>query len=66
MSRGDVFVDATIDGEAVTVVVTSADGWTSPDDDLGGSRMSLVRQMVENVAFEKRSGKPRLSFQKRL
>ena len=65
-SPGDVFVDANSDGETVTVVVTSADGWTSPDDDLGGSRMSLVRQMVENVAFEKRSGKPRLSFHKRL
>jgi hypothetical protein len=66
MSPGDVFVDATSDGEAVTVVVTSADGWTSPDDDLGGSRMSIVREMVENVSFEKCSGKPRLSFQKRL
>jgi hypothetical protein len=65
-SPGDVFVDATSDGETVTVVVTSADGWTSPDDDLGGSRMSIVREMVENVAFEKRSGKPHLSFQKPL
>ena len=65
-SPGDVFVDATSDGATVTVVVTSADGWTSPDDDLGGTRMSIVREMVENVAFEKRSGKPHLSFQKRL
>lgn len=65
-SPGDVFVDANSDGETVMVAVTSADGWTSPDDDLAGSRMSLVRQMVENVAFEQRSGEPRLSFQKRL
>ena len=65
-SPGDVFVDATSDGARVTVVVASADGWTSPDDDLGGTRMSIVREMVENVAFEKRSGKPHLSFQKRL
>jgi hypothetical protein len=66
MSPGDVFVDATSDGDAVTVVVTSADGWTSPDDDLGGRRMSIVREIVENVSFEKRSGRPRLRFQKRL
>ncbi len=66
MSPGDVFVDASHDGDAVTVVVTSADGWTSPDDDLGGRRMSIVREMVENVSFEKRSGAPRLRFQKRL
>lgn len=65
-SPGDVFVDANSDGETVTIVVSSADGWTSPDDDLGGGRMNLVRQMVENVAFERRSGKPRLSFHKRL
>jgi hypothetical protein len=66
MSPGDVFVDATHDGHVVTVIVTSADGWTSPDDDLGGRRMSVVRQIVENVSFEKLSGKPRLRFQKRL
>ena len=66
MSPGDVFVDAAHDGHAVTVTVTSADGWTSPDDDLGGRRMSVVRQIVENVSFEKRSGEPRLRFQKRL
>jgi hypothetical protein len=66
MSPGDVFVDATYDEDAVTVVVTSADGWTSPDDDLGGRRMSIVRQIVENVSFEKRSGEPRLRFQKPL
>jgi hypothetical protein len=66
MSPGDVFVDATSDGEAVTVVVTSADGWTSPDDDVGGRRMSIVREIVENVSFEKQSGRPRLRFQKRL
>jgi hypothetical protein len=66
MSPGDVFVDATSDGDAVTVVVTSADGWTSPDDDLGGRRMSIVREIVENVSFEKRPGQPRLRFQKRL
>jgi anti-sigma regulatory factor (Ser/Thr protein kinase) len=66
MSPGDVFVDATSDGDAVTVVVTSADGWTSPDDDLGGDRMKIVREMVENVSFEKRSGRPRLRFQKPL
>ena len=66
MSPGDVFVDATHDGKAVIVTVTSADGWTSPDDDLGGRRMSIVRGLVENVSFEKRSGEPRLRFQKRL
>jgi hypothetical protein len=66
MSPGDVFVDVTSDGDAITVVVTSADGWTSPDDDLGGRRMSIVREIVENVSFEKRSGRPRLRFQKRL
>ena len=66
MSPGDVFVDATSDGDAVTVVVTSADGWTSPDDDLGGRRMSIVRDVVENVSFEKRSGRPSLRFQKHL
>jgi hypothetical protein len=66
MSPGDVFVDATCDEEAVTVVVTSADGWTSPDDDLGGQRMKIVREIVENVSFEKRAGHPRLRFQKPL
>ena len=66
MSPGDVFVDATSDGAEVTVVVTSADGWTSPDDDLGGSRMNVVREMVENVSFEKQAGRPRLRFQKPL
>ena len=66
MSPGEVFVDATHDGSTVTVTVTSADGWTSPDDDLGGRRMSIVRGLVENVEFEKRSGEPRLRFQKRL
>jgi hypothetical protein len=66
MSPGEVFVDATHDGDAITVIVTSADGWTSPDDDLGGRRMSIVRGLVENVSFEKRSGEPRLRFQKRL
>ena len=65
-SPGDVFVDATHDGSAVTVVVTSADGWTSPDDDLGGQRMRVVREMVENVSFEKQEGRPRLRFQKPL
>ena len=66
MSPGDVFVDAINDGTAVSVTVTSADGWTSPDDDLGGRRMSIVRGLVENVSFEKRSGEPRLHFQKPL
>jgi anti-sigma regulatory factor (Ser/Thr protein kinase) len=66
MSPGDVFVDATCDEEAVTVVVTSADGWTSPDDDLGGQRMRIVREIVENVSFEKRAGRPRLRFRKPL
>ena len=66
MSPGDVFVDATHDGKAVTVSVTSADGWTSPDDDLGGRRMGIVRGLVENVEFEKRSGEPRLRFRKPL
>ena len=66
MSPGDVFVDARSDGDEVTVVVTSADGWTSPDDDLGGRRMSIVRDVVENVSFEKRSGGPSLRFQKHL
>jgi hypothetical protein len=66
MSPGDVFVDATHDGKTVTVTVTSADGWTSPDDDLGGRRMDIVRGLVENVEFEKRSGEPRLRFQKPL
>jgi hypothetical protein len=65
MSPGDVFVDAKLEGDAVTVAVTSADGWTSPDDDLGGRRMSIVREMVEDVSFE-RSGRPSLRFQKRL
>lgn len=65
-SPGDVFVDAACDQDAITVVVTSADGWTAPDDDLGGRRMSIVRELVENVSFEKRSGHPRLRFQKRL
>jgi hypothetical protein len=66
MSPGDVFVDAASDGDAITVVVTSADGWTSPDDDLGGRRMKIVREMVENVSFEKQAGRPRLRFQKPL
>jgi hypothetical protein len=66
MSPGDVFVDATRDEDVVTVVVTSADGWTSPDDDLGGRRMSIVRELVENVSFERRAGAPRLRFQKHL
>jgi hypothetical protein len=65
MSPGDVFVEALSDGDTITVVVTSADGWTSPDDDLGGHRMKIVRGMVENVSFEKESGRPRLRFQKR-
>jgi hypothetical protein len=46
--------------------LTSADGWTSPDDDLGGRRMSIVRQLVNEVSFEKRSGEPRLRFKKLL
>ena len=66
MSPGDVFVDARRDEDEVTVLVTSADGWTSPDDDLGGRRMSIVRDVVENVSFEKRSGRPSLRFQKHL
>jgi hypothetical protein len=65
-SPGDVYVDATHDQDAITVAVTSADGWTSPDDDLGGRRMSIVRQLVNEVSFEKRSGEPRLHFTKRL
>jgi hypothetical protein len=65
-SPGDVYVDATHDHDAITVAVTSADGWASPDDDLGGRRMSIVRQLVNEVSFEKRSGEPRLRFKKRL
>jgi len=65
MSPGQVFVDATSNEETVSVVVTSADGWRSPDDDLGGQRMRIVRELVENVSFE-RSGQPSLRFQKTL
>ena len=61
-----MFIGAIHDEKAVTMTVTSADGWTSPDDDLGGRRMSIVRNLVENVSFEKRSGEPHLRFQKRL
>lgn len=65
MSPGDVFVDASLEGDAVRVVVTSADGWTSPDDDLGGQRMRTVREMVDDVSFE-RSGRPSFRFRKPL
>ena len=65
-SPGDVEVDATRDENAITVIVTSEDGWTSPDDDLGGRRMSVVRGLVDEATFEKTSGRPRLRFQKRL
>jgi hypothetical protein len=63
-SPGDVFVDATCDKSAVTVAVTSADGWSSPDDDLGGRRMSIVRKLVNEVSFDPRPGKPQLRFEK--
>lgn len=63
-SPGDVFVDATCDESAVTVAVTSADGWTSPDDDLGGRRMSIVRELVNEVSFDPRPGQPQLRFTK--
>jgi hypothetical protein len=63
-SPGDVFVDATYDRNAIIVAVTSADGWTSPDDDLGGCRMSIVRELVNEVSFDPRPGQPQLRFEK--
>jgi hypothetical protein len=65
-SPGDVEVAATRDEHAITVTVTSEDGWTSPDDDLGGRRMSVVRELVNEATFEKISGRPRLRLEKQL
>ena len=65
-SPGDVVVDAAYDEDAITVVVTSEDGWTSPDDDLGGRRMGIVRELVNDVSFEKQAGRPSLRFEKSL
>lgn len=65
-SPGDVEVDATRDENAITVTVTSEDGWTSPDVDFGGRRMSVVRGFVDEATFERGSGRPRLRFEKRL
>ena len=65
-SPGDVYVDAAYEESAVTVVVASSDGWTSPDDDLGGRRMKIVRQLVKDVAFERSATGPRLRFRKPL
>lgn len=65
-SPGDVYVDATCEESAVTVVVASSDGWTSPDDDLGGQRMSIVRELVNDVSFERSASGPRLRFRKPL
>ena len=65
-SPGDVIVEAHYAGSEVTVAVTSEDGWTSPDDDLGGRRMTIVRELVNNVSFDKSSGRPRLRFRKPL
>jgi histidine kinase-like protein len=65
-SPGDVVVDAAHDEDAVRVVVMSEDGWTSPDDDLGGRRMEIVRRLVNDVSFDKQAGRPRLRFEKPL
>ena len=65
-SPGDVVVDAAYDEDAVRVVVMSEDGWSSPDDDLGGRRMGIVRELVSGVSFEKQAGRPSLRFEKPL
>ena len=65
-SPGDVVVDAACSADAVTVAVTSEDGWTSPDDDLGGRRMGIVRNLVNEVSFDKPAGRPQLRFTKPL
>ena len=65
-SPGEVEVDVTRDENTIRVAVTSADGWTSPDADLGGRRMSVVRGLVNDATFEKSAGRPSLRFQKRL
>ena len=56
--------------EPEALVVGQSDAMTvprwveSPDDDLGGRRMSIVRELVNEVSFDPRPGKPQLRFEK--
>ena len=59
-----VSVEAKVEGRAITLVVTSDDGWVSPELDDGGQRMRIVRGLVSKVDFEAGPGRPRMRLEK--
>jgi Ca2+-binding RTX toxin-like protein len=65
-SPGEVLVDASVEGDRVTVVVASDDGWQGPDDDVEGQRIRLLREVMSDVSFETLSGRSSLRLEKSL
>jgi hypothetical protein len=65
-SPGDVTVDATLAEKQITVIVASEDGWQAPDEDVDGQRMRLVRDLMNDVSFERQFGRSSLRLVKAL
>jgi hypothetical protein len=63
---GEVTVDVVREGDSVTVSVTSEDSWTSPDDDVEGHRMRMLREQMTHVSFATLSGRSSLRLEKAL